>query len=73
MGFPNVEGEEKLLLVRNRLRENAFSLLRKSKERLHMHTSHPEWCGRAEVEEVKEEARIAFKRWKAIERKLKEC
>lgn len=64
--------EEKLLLVRNRLRETAFSLNRKVKNALFMHKTHPEWMSLSEVEELKKETELAFRRWKAIEGKVKD-
>lgn len=67
-----MEGDEKLLLVKNRLREYAFSLNRKVKEKVFMHKAHPEWCPLSEVEEERKKCRKAFKHWKKIEGRIKE-
>lgn len=37
-----------------------------------MNKVHPEWCSPSEVEEVRERCKKAFKKWKAIEGRLKD-
>jgi uncharacterized Zn finger protein len=65
---------EALISLRNRTREEAFSSLRKVKRLLFLHNVQRE--GDSYLKESREEKKkcdLLFRKWKALEGRLKEC
>ena len=65
-----MSGRDKLQIATNRVREDAFSHLRKVKSLLFMKKVHPEWTSLSEIMEEKRKTALLFKKWKALQMEL---